>query len=83
MLQSALAPLGVERLPSIYGFTGCWLTLTLFTYPYVYLTVRAALRGLDPSLEEAARCLGYWSLADLLRGYLPQILRRRRRLEGC
>src|SRR5215207_1789568 len=55
MLQSALAPFGVERLPSIYGFTGSWLTLTLFTYPYVYLTVRAALRNLDPSLEEAAR----------------------------
>ena len=44
LLQSILAPLGVERLPSLYGFTGSWLTLTLFTYPYVYLTVRAALR---------------------------------------
>ena len=54
MLQSALVPFGVERLPSNYGFTGSWLTLTLFTYPYVYLTVRAALGNLDPSLEEAA-----------------------------
>ncbi len=33
MLQSALLPFGVERLPSLYGFTGSWLTLTLFTYP--------------------------------------------------
>ena len=58
MLQSWLEPLGVDRLPSIYGFPGALLALTLFTYPYVLLSVRAALRGLDPSLEEAARSLG-------------------------
>lgn len=58
MLQSLLQPLGVERLPSIYGFPGAWLALTLFTYPYVQLSVRAGLRGLDPSIEEAARSLG-------------------------
>ena len=58
MLQSWLEPFGVERLPSIYGFPGALLALTLFTYPYVLLSVRAALAGLDPSLEEAARNLG-------------------------
>jgi iron(III) transport system permease protein len=58
MLAELLAPLGVERLPSMYGLPGAWLTLTLFSYPYVSLTVRAGLRGLDPSLEEAARSLG-------------------------
>jgi iron(III) transport system permease protein len=73
MLQTVLAPLGVERLPSIYGFTGSWLTLTLFTYPYVYLTVRAALRRLDPSLEEAARCLGYGPWRTFFAVTLPQI----------
>jgi iron(III) transport system permease protein len=73
MLQSVLAPLGVERLPSLYGFTGSWLTLTLFTYPYVYLTVRAALRGLDPSLEEAARCLGYGPWRTFFAVTVPQI----------
>ena len=73
MLQSALAPFGVERLPSIYGFGGSWLTLTLFTYPYVYLTVRAALRNLDPSLEEAARCLGYGPWRTFLAVTLPQL----------
>lgn len=58
MLQSWLEPLGLERLPSIYGFPGALLALTLFTYPYVLLSVRAGLRGLDPSLEEAARSMG-------------------------
>ncbi len=58
MLADVLAPLGVKQVPSIYGLPGAWLTLTLFSYPYVTLTVRAGLRGLDPSLEEAARSLG-------------------------
>ena len=40
--------LGIDRIPVIYGFTGSWLTLSLFTFPYVYLTVRASLIGLDP-----------------------------------
>ncbi len=58
MLQSLLEPLGVTRLPSIYGFPGTWLALTLFTYPYVMLSVRAGLCGLDPALEDAARSMG-------------------------
>jgi len=58
MLQEWLEPFGIERLPSIYGFPGAWLALTLFTYPYVMLTTRAGLRGLDPVLEDAARNLG-------------------------
>ena len=73
MLKSTLAPFGVERLPSIYGFAGSWLTLTLFTYPYVYLTARAALRNLDPSLEEAARCLGYGPWRTFFAVTLPQL----------
>ena len=52
MLQDLL---GVDRLPSIYGFPGAWLVLTLFTYPLVLLPLRSALRRIDPALEDAAR----------------------------
>ena len=58
LLADLLSPLGVERLPSITGFAGAWLVLTLFTYPFVLLPVRAGLRGLDPQLEEAALGMG-------------------------
>jgi iron(III) transport system permease protein len=51
-------PFGIERVPDIYGFPGAFLALTLATYPYVYLLTAAALRGLDPGLEEASRSLG-------------------------
>jgi len=73
MLQAVLAPLGVERLPSIYGFPGAWLALTLFTYPYVQLSVRAGLRGLDPGQEEAARSLGLSSTQVMWRVVLPHL----------
>jgi len=59
IVQGWLAPLGVERLPEIYGLPGAWLTLTLFTYPYILLTVRAGWRRLDASVEEAGRSLGH------------------------
>ena len=58
LLADLLAPLGVHELPPIYGFVGAWLVLTLFTYPLVLIPLRAALRRMDPSLEEAARVMG-------------------------
>lgn len=73
IVQGWLEPLGVERLPSIYGFGGAFIVLTLFTYPYLLLTVRAAYNRLDPSLEEASRTLGRNSLITFLRVVLPQL----------
>jgi iron(III) transport system permease protein len=73
ILQSWLAPLGVERLPEIYGLPGAWLALTLFTYPYVLLTVRAGWRRMDASLEEAARSLGHSPRRVFWRVTLPHL----------
>lgn len=73
ILQGWLEPLGVDRLPEIYGFWGAWLALTLFTYPYVLLPVRSALLSLDRSFEEAARSLGRAPLATFFRVVLPQL----------
>lgn len=72
MLQGALeGPFGVERLPSIYGFAGAMLTLTFLSYPYVLLTVRAALQRIDPALEESARGLGLGPAATFFRVVAP------------
>lgn len=73
MMQELLAPLGVERMPSIYGFPGALWALTLFTYPYLYLSVRAGLNSLDPAIEEAARSLGYGSLRTFFAVTLPNL----------
>ena len=73
VLQELLSPFGVERLPSIYGFTGALWVLTLFTYPYIFMSIRAALHRFDPSLEEAARSLGFNGLQTFLRVTLPNL----------
>lgn len=59
MLADWLQPFGVERIPSIYGLVGATWALTSFTYPYLLLSIRTGLRNLDPSLQDAARNLGY------------------------
>ena len=74
LLQDLLAPLGVERLPSIYGFFGAWLVLTLFTYPLVLIPLRATLRRMDPALEEAARVMGRRPVEVFRSIVLPQLL---------
>jgi iron(III) transport system permease protein len=73
MVQQALEPLGVTALPPIYGFFGAWFAITLFTYPYIVLPVRAALLNMDPALEESARSMGLRRWAIFWRVTLPQL----------
>ncbi|MCG1002907.1 MULTISPECIES: iron ABC transporter permease [Halobacterium] len=73
-LADALAPLGVERIPAIYGLHGTALVLILFTYPYVFLTTRAALLSFDGTLVEAARTLNHSRWEAFKRVTVPQIL---------
>jgi iron(III) transport system permease protein len=73
MLQGWLEPLGVERLPSIYGLPGATWALTLFSYPYLFLSIRAGLQMLDPALDEAARSLGRSAWQSFWRITLPAL----------
>ena len=72
-IQDLLAPLGVERIPDIHGFVGAWLALTLFSFPYLLIVLRAGLRDLDPGLEEAARSLGQSAWGAFWRVTVPQL----------
>ncbi|HYE96336.1 MAG TPA: iron ABC transporter permease [Rubricoccaceae bacterium] len=68
-----LAHVGVV-VPRASGYVGAWAALSLYTFPYLFLNVRAALAGLDPTLEEAARALGYGGRDVLRRVVLPQLV---------
>ncbi|WP_246742892.1 ABC transporter permease [Rhodomicrobium vannielii] len=61
------------RLPRPEGLFGAALALSLYTFPYVFLNVRAALLGLDPALEESARSLGRSPRAAFLSVTLPHL----------
>lgn len=76
---SALGPRGLisdglgVALPAVRGFWGAFWALTVATYPFVYLIVGAALRRIDPTVEEAARGLGSTPRAVFFRVVAPQL----------
>jgi iron(III) transport system permease protein len=49
------------------------MIVTLSYFPLVYLPVAAALRGLDPALEETANALGHGRWRTFLRVVFPQL----------
>jgi len=59
--------------PRLSGYTGAFLALSLGTFPYLFLNLRTALLGLDPSLEESARALGYGRWQVFTQVVLPQL----------
>ncbi len=61
----------IERLPDISGLVGAALALTLLSFPYTLLSVRASLWGQDPALEEMSRALGNGRWRTLWRVTLP------------
>ena len=63
----------ISLLPGFDTYWGALLVVSLSYFPFVYLPVAAAFRGLDPALEETARGLGLSSWAVFLRVHLPQL----------
>ena len=61
------------RMPTIYGFTGILLVLTLKLYPFVYLYVSGALKSIDVSLSEAAESLGCDPIKKVFTIILPLV----------
>jgi len=63
---------GVE-IPRLSGYWGSLVAISLYTYPYMYLNLRSGLMGLDPSIEEAGRSLGFGSVELYRKVVLPQL----------
>lgn len=58
---------------NIFSWYGLVFLYVLYLVPHVYLTVAAALRNLDPSLEEASRMSGGGSFRTLTKVTLPAV----------
>ena len=71
----------VSVAPSLHGFGGATLVMTLAVYPLVYLPVAASFRGADPGQEEVARGLGLGRTRTFVRVSLAQA--RSAILGGC
>lgn len=62
------------RLPRVQGYWGATLALAFYTYPYLFLNIRAALHGLDANQEESAASLGYTAWQTFYKVTLPHLL---------
>ncbi|WP_394791434.1 ABC transporter permease [Rhodoferax sp.] len=79
----AVAPLAVPAFvhsyawitvaPSLHGLFGGMLVSLIAYFPFMYLPLSAALRRLDPSMEDAASSLGLSPWAVFFRVVLPQL----------
>lgn len=75
-----LAPLmtedaqGNRHLPRVSGYWGALAVLSLYNLPYLFLPLRAASAGVDPTLEEAAAVLGKSRAEIWIRVVVPQLL---------
>lgn len=57
----------------LQDYLGALLVVSSSYYPLVYLPVAAALRGMDPALEETGRSLGLSATSCFVRIVLPQL----------
>lgn len=71
--HGAAAQLFGFELPRLSGYWGALVALGLYNYPYMLLPLRAAMRKLDPGLEEVARSLGQPPWVVFVRVVLPQL----------
>lgn len=59
--------------PEVRGLWGTAWVMTLYTFPFVLLSVRASLRRLDAGLVEAGRTMGLSPTGAFFRVILPRI----------
>lgn len=63
----------ISLFPKMRGLSGAVFVSVLAYYPFLYLPVAAALRRLDPAIEDAAASLGLAPIKVFFRVVLPQL----------
>ena len=71
--NGAFAHLFGTSIPRLGGYWGALIALSLYTFPYLFLNLRAALFSVDPALEESARSLGCRPWEVFYRVVIPQL----------
>jgi iron(III) transport system permease protein len=73
LLNVLLHSVGLGFVIDFYSLTGMTLVLGIYYAPYIYMFIAAALRNMDPSLEEAALMSGNSNLRAMVTITLPLI----------
>ena len=73
LLNTFLAKAGLDLRVNLYSTEGIIFVFGMYYAPYVYMFTSAALKNMDPSLEEAAEMSGASSLRTMLTVTFPLI----------
>ena len=73
LLNTMLASIGIDWRINLYSMPGLIVVFGMYYAPYVYMFTAAALRNMDPALEEAAEVSGATALGTLLTVTFPLI----------
>ncbi len=73
LLNTMLAGIGLDWRVDFYSMPGLIAVFGMYYAPYVYMFTAAALRNMDPALEEAAEIAGASALRTLLTVTFPLI----------
>jgi iron(III) transport system permease protein len=73
LLNIVLARAGIDYRFNLYSMSGIVFVFGIYYAPYVYMFTSAALRNMDPSLEEAAEMSGASALRTILTVTFPLI----------
>jgi ABC-type spermidine/putrescine transport system permease subunit I len=63
--------LGIQNTSVLYSLPSVVFAMSIFTFPFMVMNVGAALSNVDPTLEEAAACLGARPAQTFRRILLP------------
>ncbi len=66
--------LGIPVFKALYSTQSAALALAIYTFPFAVYTIGISLQGIDPAIEESARCLGAGSLGTFFKVTLPMSL---------
>ena len=70
-LSPLLNLLGLQGVQVLYGLPSVVFAMAIFTFPFMVMNIGAALSNVDPTLEEAAVCLGARPWQTFWRVLLP------------
>jgi len=73
--------LGIPSTALLYGLPTVVFAMSIFTFPFMVMSIGTALSNVDPKLEEAAACLGARPWQTFIRVLLP--LTRAGVVAGC
>ena len=74
LLNIVLKNLGIDFRFDVYSMTGLIVIFGIYYAPYVYMFTAAALRNMDPALEEAAEVSGASAVSTLFTVTFPLIM---------